>query len=478
MYGTSYPRAYMGKESFNKGKLLQKVSKRRKNEMRRTKIACLALLSLLLVTVCCQVGYSTDTVLTLDDLPGSGESLTIESDSILTVNEGETAVIDGILTLQGTADTTPELKIINNGNFTIKNTVICNTANLTIHNNGNLTLQDVVFTLNSNATFAIANDGTCTIADASISVYGGFVYLTSSGSLTAHNWYVKDQFDGTFITNYGDASLSECTFVVNGADGKIELFNGGDLQLSHGVFDVNYGGTVNINSLTGTLTATECSVDVSGWSHGEKSGVNILAGNATWESCTFVNNGGLIDYLNTGEVSINNCTLSTSSVNASTILSSSGPMVFEKFLLSGSGSVSITNWDSMIMINSDYTSSDSLNLMNNGELTAENWLVKTTSNTARIVVYNGNNASITFDVPFIEDVSSSVLASVGPEGQEFVESSGGTIKVTNNGLMTKQSSTGASGLEYILYIVIIVVAVSVSLFMILRRRKKSSNASS
>jgi len=83
--------------------------------MHRTKIACLALLSVLLVTVCCQIGYSSDTVLTLDDLPGLGESLVIESDSILTVNEGETAVIGGVLTLQGTDDKTPELKIINNG---------------------------------------------------------------------------------------------------------------------------------------------------------------------------------------------------------------------------------------------------------------------------------------------------------------------------------------------------------------------------
>jgi hypothetical protein len=445
--------------------------------MYRTKIVCLTLLAVLSVTVCCQVGYSDDTVLTLDDLPGLGESLVIESDSILTVNEGETAVIEGVLTLQGTDDAAPELKIINNGDFTIKNTVICNTANLTIHNNGNLALQDVVFTLNSNATLKIANDGTCTITDASISVYGGCVYLTNTVSLTAHNWYIKDQFDGTFITNYGEAKLSESTFVVNGAEGKIELFNSGDLQIRHGVFDVNYGGKVNMNSLTGTLTMTECSVDVSGWSHGKRSEVNILGDNATWDTCSFVNNGGFINYLNTGEVSVNNCTLSMSSVNASTILSSSGPMVFEKFLLSGSGSASITNWDSMTLIDSAYTSSYALTLMNNGELTAENWLVKTTSNAARIVVYNGNNGSITFNVPFIEDVSGSVLTSVGADGQEFVESSGGTITVTNNGLMNEQSSTNG-GSDYLIYILIIVAAIIVVTVVFLMNRKKSSKTSS
>jgi hypothetical protein len=434
---------------------------------------------LLLVTVCCQVGYSADTVLTLDDLPGVGESLVITSDSILTVEEGETAVIGGALQINGTEDAITELKIVNNGELTIKSTTIrCNHANLTIHNAGTLTLETVHFTVIGNSTFAVNNEGDCLMTDTSVDVLGGYFYFTNSGSLTVQDGYFKDQFDGTFIINYGDASLSECTFVANGAEGKIEIFNSGDLQLSHGVFDVNYGGTVNMNSLTGTLTATECSVDVSGWSHGEKSSVNILAGNATWESCTFVNNGGLINYLSTGEFSANDCTISMSTVNASTILSSSGPMVFENFLLSGSGSASITNWDSMTLIDSAYNSSHSLTLMNNGELTAENWLVKTTSSTARIVIYNGDNASITFNVPFIEDVSGSVLASVGPEEKEFVESSGGTIAVTNNGLMTEQSSADGSGLEFIFYIVIIVVAVIVSLFVILRRHKKSSKTSS
>jgi len=129
------------------------------------------------------------------------------------------------------------------------------------------------------------------------------------------------------------------------------------------------------------------------------------------------------------------------------------------------------------MIDSNYTSSESLNLMNNGELIAENWLVKTTASTAEIGVYNGNNGSITFNVPFIENVSSSVLTSIGPEGQEFLESSGGTITVTNNGLMNAQSSTNG-GSDYLLYILVIVAAVTVSLIVILRNHKKSSKTSS
>jgi hypothetical protein len=357
---------------------------------------------------------------------------------------GETALSAGVLTLQGTNDTAPKLEIINNGDLTISNTVICNTANLTIQNNGNLTLQDVGFTLNSNATLVISNDGTCTMTEASIQVYGGYVYLTSTASLSMQNFYLKDQFDGTSIANYGNANMSECTFVANGAEGKIEIFNGGNLQLNHCVFDVNYGGTLNINTLTGTLTATECNMDISGASQGKKSSSSILGDNATWDSCSLVNNGGTINYLNTGEVNLTNFTVDNWGVDASTILSSSGPMVFENSHFSGSGSTSITNWDSITFIDSNLTSSDSLTLMNNAELTAENWLLKTTSNTASILIYNDNNGNITFNVSFIENVSSEALEAVSSDGQEFVESSGGTITVTNKGTITEKAEPAST----------------------------------
>jgi hypothetical protein len=115
--------------------------------------------------------------------------------------------------------------------------------------------------------------------------------------------------------------------------------------------------------------------------------------------------------------------------------------------------------------------------MNNGELTAENWLGKTTSSTARIVLYVGNIGSITFNQPFIENVSSNVLTAIGPDGQEFVESSGGTIVVTNNGSLTPQGSSHDI-LEYLLYSLVIVVAVVVSIYIIMKNRKKSSNKNS
>jgi hypothetical protein len=311
------------------------------------------------------------------------------------------------------------------------------------------------------------------MTDTSLDVFGGYAYLKNAGSLVMKNGYFKDQFDGTFITNYGIAVINTTTFVMNGAEGKIEIFNSGDLKLNQGVFDVNYGGKLNVNTLTGTLTATECSMDISGASHGKKSDVNILCDNATWESCSFVNNGGKINYLNTGEVSLTNCTGSNSGVDASTILSSSGPIVFENSHFSGSGSTSITNWDSMTFIDSNLTSSHSLTLMNNAELTAENWFVKTTSKTARILLYNGNNGSITFNVPFIENVTSSVLTSIDPEGREFVGSSGGTITITNEGSINGQPD---SSLIYILAIVAAIIVVLI-VFWVMRKKLFKSPSS-
>jgi hypothetical protein len=430
------------------------------------------------VFVFCQVGYSSDT-LTSDDLPGVGESLVISSDSILTIGADETVVVDdAVLQINGTENTVTDFLIVNNGEFTIKSTSIgCSHANFTIQNMGTMNFQVTHSNVIGNSTLSIDNEGYCSMSDISIQVYGGFAYFKNSGSLVITNGYFKDQLDGTFITNYGTAVLNTTMFVANGASGKIELFNSGDMKLHQGFFDVNYGGTINLNSLTGTLSVSSSSMDVSGWSHGQQSTVNILAAIATWDTCSFVNNDGKINYLNTGEVDLTDCDIFMSSVNSSTILSSTGPMFFDNFQLSGSGSTSITNWDSMTMANSNLDSSHSLTFMNNGELTAENWLVKTTSSTARIVLYVGNNGSITFNQPFIENVSSNDLTAIGPDGQEFVEYSGGTIVVTNNGSLAPQGSSHDI-VEYVLYGLVIAVAVIVSIYIIRKNRKKSSNKDS
>ncbi|MCW4034653.1 MAG: hypothetical protein NWF03_04745 [Candidatus Bathyarchaeota archaeon] len=442
--------------------------------MQKNKIVCLILLAVLSVAVCCQIGYSDEPVLTLDNFPSAGESSIINSDGILTVNAEESAVIQGTVYVNGTDDTPIQVEIVNYGELTINSTTInCNSANFTIQNRGNLTIDTCQFTVIGNSTLNIGNTVECSLFDVSFDVYGGFAYVQNVGSLTVQNGYFKDQFDGTFISNYGDASFSECTFVANGAEGKIELFNSGDVQVTHGVFDVNYGGKININTLTGTLEATDCSMDVSGTSHGSRSEINILGDNATWSSCSFVNNDAKINYLNTGAVSLKDCNIQVSSVNASTIITNNGPMVLENFVLSGSGSTIITSWDVLTLKDCSFDTSHSLTVMNNEELKAEDWLVKTSSNTAYITLHNAGN--ITFNVPFIENVESSTLVAIGEEGQEFVEASGGIIKVTNNGLITKQTVTVDDSDSILLYSLIGVIAVAVIIVVFLFNRKNKQN---
>ena len=73
---------------------------------------------------------------------------------------------------------------------------------------------------------------------------------------------------------------------------------------------------------------------------------------------------------------------------------------------------------------------------------------------ASIVIYNDGN--VTFNVPFIEIVSSSVLTSFGPEGQEFLVFSDGIITITNNALKTEQSNTNDGFDSNLFYILVIV----------------------
>jgi hypothetical protein len=68
--------------------------------MYKKRIISLLLLSIFVgLSVLCPIGHSEATVLTFDDLPGVGESLVIESDSVLTVDKGETATIEGALSI-------------------------------------------------------------------------------------------------------------------------------------------------------------------------------------------------------------------------------------------------------------------------------------------------------------------------------------------------------------------------------------------
>lgn len=460
-------------KNFNIQLIQSLLNKERKN-MQKSNFMCLIFVVVLSFSVFCQVTYCADTILTSDDLPSLGESLVITSDTRVIVKEGETALVQGVLSVNGTKNSNVKFEIENFGDLTIDNaSIMCSYGNFTIENRGYgvLTVQKSQFTLIDNSTLNIGNLADCSMDGVSLEVLGGFLYLQNTGSLTIENGYFKDQYDGTFIFNYAEASLSDCTYVVNGAEGKIEIFNSGDLQLQQNSFDVDYGGKLNLNTLTGTLTVDDFNIDVSGSSHGKKSDVNLLMGNSTWDSCTFTNNGGTINCLNTGEVIANDWSVSSPSVDSSTILSNSGSMAFKNLQLSDAGSTSITNFEFMSLNDCSFTSSGQLNFMNNGNLTVKDWLVKTTAEDATGLVYN--EGDLTFNAPFIENVEGDVLEAVGNEGQEFVESSGGKITVTNKGLMTRHdiiNGDSDSSMLAILAVVAVVVVAGV-VFYLMKKKK-------
>jgi hypothetical protein len=442
--------------------------------MPRKEIICLILLSLLLCTsLYCTVGQSSGAV--LNELPGLGETLTIDSDSTLTINEGETVECAGELKIQSGVTPIPTFEIINYGNLKFSNAIQCNAAHFNVKNYGTLTFEDASLQLNGFANVTVQNQNSLTMQDVNIQVYTGYMYIQNNGTLDAQNLYIKDQNDGTWISNYGDASFSESTFVANGASGKIEIFSSGVLEIYHGVFDGNYGGTINVNTATGSLTMTDSGIDVSGSSHGKNSEVNIIAADAMWENCHIQNNAAKINYLNTGQLGLFNCSINNEGTSASTILSNNGGMVFEDGSISGSGTISITSWRSSQLIDCTFSSSKSLTLINNDGLTVENWQVKTTDSNANINILNSENGTINFDESFIQDVSVDTLNAIGPEGQQFTEASGGTITVTNNGTITQSMLHGTQGLSltYILAIIVAIIFIIIVIFFVRKRNAES-----
>lgn len=407
--------------------------------MLRKGTGSLTILCLLLcASFYCQVGYSSDPSV-VDALPGLGQTLVIDSDSIFNIAEDEMIVSAGELVVNGT-DGAIEFEIINNGDLTFNNNITCNAANLTIINNGDLVFQDLIIMLTGNSTLRVESEDDFTLSDVNIQVYGGYMYIVSDGALDAHNLYIKDQFDGTWITNYGDASFSESTFVANGAMGQINLYSSGNLQMHHAAFDANYGGTLNLNAAMGDLNVTDSTLDVSGASHGKYSNLNILAEKATWENCKFINNAARINYLSSEELYLYNCSITNAGTGPATVLSNFGSWDFNEGSISGSGSISISCSENSKLSDCTFYSSDLLTLINYDALSAENWQLKTTASGANISLFNEENGKLTFNKSFIEDVSAETLLAIGPAGQQFTETSGGTITVTNKGTIQKKSN--------------------------------------
>jgi hypothetical protein len=413
------------------------------------------------------------------DLPGPGEELVITSDDVLIIPEGETAELGGKLIVRGTGGARPILQIENRGVFTINGSIECDNAEISLLNTGIMLLNESIFSagtdgqidlvntgrielrqsgweandggqfdintlfgaivfhksyvrasgwrsginiLNGNVTLnyssfeniggqfnyisngtlnmygsrienteggflCLTNNGGWNINDSVLSTLGATTNIDNNGEINAYNWSLIDECNSTNIFNTGYMVLNECIFSA-GTGGQIDLTNVGIIRLRQSGWEANDGGQFDINSLFGEIVFHKSYVRASGW----RSGINILNGNTTLNYSSFENIGANFNYQNNGRLDITN----------GGILTSCG----------------ITN------------------LINNGEIIGNGWLVtcecdgeEGSSGEVNIV----NSGNITSTEPFIEGVSASELTSIGPEGRSFPQGEFCIINIYNNG---------------------------------------------
>lgn len=413
---------------------------------------------------------STSTVLSTDELPGVGQTLVLTSNTTIVINETDTSVISGLKIL-GESSAPITVNITVDGELNLTGIVNCTYATLSVINTGMLHMDLVMVHILGNSTVSFSNQGNWTLSDVNIQVYGGLLYLANYGTMIGQNLYFKDQYDGTFIHNEGEAKLQDIVLVANGAMGAFHLTNQGTMTLIRTYWDVNYGGTIDLNSLFGELSVSNGSIDVSGASHGQDSTVNIVDGNTTWDHCTFVVTSGTMSYAASGAVCMPNCTIHTR-LNGSFLMSNSGILVYSDGLMEGTGYVNIHNQESFTLLNSVYNTSGSINLVNRGTLSLDHCLLRTTNDTGRVHITNF--AEITFVEPFIEDVSAEALLNITEDGADFLQRSGGLVLIYNNGSIIQQDAiiTSSSDLTSYSLILVLVCVVILILIVLIRKKKK------
>jgi hypothetical protein len=315
-------------------------------------------------------------------------------------------------------------------------------ANLTIRNTGELTFQDETINLSGWATLFVVNEGKMVIHNQTVGVYAGYCYFTNDGNLTTDNWRLKDQNDGTFFTNNGDANLTDTSFIANGAAGKHIIVNKGNLQLTQCMLDTNYGGTINLDSRQGTLNVNSSRADANGSSHGNQSTIELTTGKTTWTNTTLSTKSASLVYSDYGAGStIQNCTFidiaynihgqatMTESTSINSNLHNFGDLTLNTCNFAESNTT-IENSNHMEMVNTQIVCENSLNVTNVGTIDGD-WMLKTKNNGDAVLT---NKGTITFNQPFIENTSSQELTSLGVNPKVFTQTSG-TITVINQGII-------------------------------------------
>lgn len=352
------------------------------------------LISCLIISLWFSFSCASASELFVNDLPTSGESLSVTEDTLIWINETEIVNING-LNIIGNDQKIVTVRFHIDGEFLINGSIFCENVDLEIltTKNGLFSANNVDVITDNNNNFTINNSGHMILNNVSRETYRGFTYIFNYGRLLAENLFLKDQNDGTIFLNNGDANLNSTTLVANGALSLFEITNNGNLHFFDTSWDVNYGGLIVLNSVNGTLSLINAAFDISGSSHGKSSTITIVDGNSQWRNCTLQNSNAQFSYVNEKIVEILNMKIST--------------------------------------INGGNTQ-----IINNGNLKAEQFLVETKAEQSNISITNEN--IFTFNPSIISGISLDELNSIDESGEVFPQPNGGTISFINKGSVNHQ----------------------------------------
>ncbi len=427
---------------------------------------------------------------------------TVYNDTIIVVGEGESALLTS-LTVVGEAGSTPAVNIIVDGTLTVSGIIQCTHANLTFRGGGSLIMQGAVMNVEGDGRLSVYSAGEWLASNTSINTYGGYTWLENNGTLAGEGLVLRDQYDGTYFDNNGFARLEATSITASGAMGNFWIRNRGVLELHHCVLSANYGGTISIESLFGSMLINGSSLSASGWSHGKQSSIQILDSDSTWVGSALDGEGGSTAYANHGESGFTNCTiahqgnwnnggsmnltgcvidglsnwanagnLSMVSCNVSDVhnLSNQGNVTLVSSLLASSNTTAnIANSGRMSLTGSSFECCAGMNLLNVGAIWADGWMLRTMCSGSSLLVSNKGN--VTFTQPFVPGVDPQDLASITAAGRNFTQAAG-AIRIANEGLIAQAGAPPNGGASTWQLIVAAAVAVAIVLALIFFVRRK------
>ncbi len=236
--------------------------------------------------------------LNISDLPGPGETLIIENNDGLVINEGETAILGGTLSVKGSGDVRPTLSIENSGDFVMDDaTITCEYGSVEVRNKSQGVIRN---SLDFSQTFIAGNTGKITIENSGEIT---FVFLAGGGETIfeaeSENSEISLNNSGTIDIPTGKLNvncINDGSFSFSQPEGSFNISNlyasaSGSNQDKDSLEFSFSGGTFNAGNISYELVNSSLIF---------ASNAEIIIGNihfvqsATFKGSEFINSGSLV----------------------------------------------------------------------------------------------------------------------------------------------------------------------------------------